>query len=113
MSDSISVGVINNHATALEALESEIDILRKYGTVQQKSDYVQQVGSHYQKLINEQNIRDRKALTLDLAAPNLIPSQYRDRIASFAQISQSSLTPETINAALTINRSIYHDMIGV
>ena len=31
MSDSISVGMINNHLTALEALESEIEIIRSFG----------------------------------------------------------------------------------
>jgi hypothetical protein len=103
MSDSVSVGVINNHATALEALESEIDILRKYGTYEQKGDYVRLVGSHYQKLINQEN---------DFHSPKPLPPQYRSRIAQIAKIAQSSLTPETINAALAINRSIYHEMIG-
>ncbi|NJO94128.1 MAG: hypothetical protein HC820_06805, partial [Hydrococcus sp. RM1_1_31] len=103
MSDSISVGVINNHATALEALESEIDILRKYGTFQQKSDYVRLVGSHYQKLINSESDRSQS---------KPIPLQYRDRIAQIAFLSQSDLTPDSINSVLAINRSIYHDMIG-
>jgi hypothetical protein len=103
MSDSVSVGVINNHATALEALESEIDILRKYGTAQQKCDYVQQVGSHYQKLLAQEE---------DRQSPKPIPPQYRSRITQIAQIAQTSLTKELINTALTINRSIYHDMIG-
>jgi hypothetical protein len=103
MSDSISVGVINNHATALEALESEIDILRKYGTLEQKSNYVRLVGTHYQKLLAQEE---------DRQSPKPIPPQYRSRIAQIAQVSQSSLTPDSINTVLTINRSIYHDMIG-
>ncbi|NEQ64335.1 MAG: hypothetical protein F6K21_02325 [Symploca sp. SIO2D2] len=103
MSDGISVGVINNHATALEALESEIDILNANGSIEQKANYVQQVGTHYQKLIQQEN---------EPKNPKPIRVEYRDRIIQVAQIAASALTPETIDRAMSINRSIYHDMIG-
>ncbi|HAX88358.1 MAG TPA: hypothetical protein DCY91_19345 [Cyanobacteria bacterium UBA11370] len=103
MSDSISVGVINNHATALEALESEIDIINTQGTPQQKADYLRQVGNHYQTLIQQEN---------DSNNPQPLKLEYRDRIIQVAQIAQSPLTDELINQGLKINRSIYHDMIG-
>ncbi|NEU83123.1 hypothetical protein G1O98_29865, partial [Nostoc sp. UIC10630] len=50
MSDSISVGIINNQVTALEALESEIEVLKTYGTFEQKSNYLDQVSNHYETL---------------------------------------------------------------
>lgn len=103
MGDSISVGVINNHATALEALESEIDILRFMGTLEQKADYVHQVGSHYLKLLTQENNSKK---------PQPIKQEYRDRITDIASISESPLTPESISHAMLLNRSIYHDMIG-
>jgi hypothetical protein len=103
MSDGISVGIINNHATALEALESEIDLLTTNGTPQQKADYVRQVGSHYQNLVQQET---------DPRKPQSIKSEYRDRIIQVAQIAQAPLTTETLDQALKINRSIYHDMIG-
>jgi hypothetical protein len=103
MSDAISVGIINNHATAVEALESEIDILKANGTPEQKANYVRQVGTHYQKLIQQENAPDR---------PTPIKAEYRDRIIQIAQIASSPLTPTAIDRAMSINRSIYHDMIG-
>jgi hypothetical protein len=43
MSDSISVGVINNHATAIEALESEIDLISEFGSMNEKYRTVRQI----------------------------------------------------------------------
>ncbi|MGH2416545.1 MAG: hypothetical protein ACRDEA_23190, partial [Microcystaceae cyanobacterium] len=73
------------------------------GTPQQQLAYFQQVGSHYQKLLAQANHPDK---------PKPIPTQYRERIAQVAQLSQSNPTPEAIAQVLDINRSIYHDMIG-
>ncbi|MBD2181835.1 hypothetical protein H6G03_12080, partial [Planktothrix sp. FACHB-1375] len=104
MSDGISVGVINNHATAIEALESEIDLLQEYGNLSQKVEYVKTVGEHYNQLISQENNQRN---------PIPIKSQYRDYIVQFAQIAnQTELTPELINQALLLNRQMYHDMIG-
>ena len=55
MSDSISVGIINNQVTALEALESEIEVLNTYGTMELKSQYLDQVSHHYQSLFEQEH----------------------------------------------------------
>lgn len=104
MSDSISVGTINNHATAIEALESEIDLLKEYGTLSQKIEYLKTVGDHYNQLIAQENNRRN---------PIPIKAAYRDYIIGFAQIANSAqLTPDLINQALLLNRQMYHDMVG-
>lgn len=104
MADGISVGVINNHATALEALESEIDLFREYGTVSPKQDYVQTVGQHYLQLMAQENHHK---------SPIPIKEQYRDFIIQFVNIAnQKVLTPELIDQALLLNRQMYHEMIS-
>lgn len=104
MSDGISVGVINNHATAIEALESEIDLLQQYGSISQKIEYVKTVGSHYNQLIAQERNR-RNSLP--------IKPQYRDCIIQFAQIAnQTELTPELLERALLLNRQMYHEMVS-
>lgn len=50
MSHGISVGVINNHLTSIEALESEITILRNFSSEKDQIQYVQQVAKHYEDL---------------------------------------------------------------
>lgn len=50
MSDGISVGIINNHLTSIEALESEITILRNFSSEKDQTEYVQQVAKHYEYL---------------------------------------------------------------
>ena len=100
MSDGISVGVINNHATAIEALESEIDLLRESGTESDRIEYVQQVGAHYHKLLQSD------------AENEPIPESYRERASQICDIARGDLNPEAIDRALTLNRSIYHDLVG-
>ena len=103
MSDQISVGVINNHATAVEALESEIDILRSIGTFEMRKKYITQVGEHYQNLLE---------IATDPLKPIPIPPLYEARISAIAKIAAEPLTNQSISEALTINRSIYHDMVS-
>ncbi|MFN6566182.1 hypothetical protein [Dendronalium sp. ChiSLP03b] len=62
MSDSISVGIINNQVTSVEALESEIEILKIYGTPEQKSEYLDQVSQHYQSLFEQENYSKPKPI---------------------------------------------------
>ncbi|MGD2184430.1 hypothetical protein [Lusitaniella coriacea] len=105
MSDSISVGAINNYVTAVEALESEIDLLKTYGTSQQQLEYLRAVGAHYQKLLADERpilepYRDPEAVAL------------RDRIAQFADIAQRPQpSPEDLQQALDLNRSLYHRLV--
>ncbi|MBD2498327.1 hypothetical protein [Nostoc sp. FACHB-280] len=102
MSDSISVGVISNQVTALEALESEIEILKTYGNPEQKSQYLDRVLEHYQKLLAAENYEQ----------PKLIREEYKPYIQSVVALSQNpQRTPEIISQAMDKNRLMYRSMI--
>lgn len=103
MSDSISVGIINNQVTALEALESEIEVLNTYGTLEQKSEYLEQVSSHYQSLLEQEY--DQK--------PKPIRAEYKPFMQSVvALVENPNRTPEIIQQAMDVNRLMYREMIG-
>ncbi|MDZ8264099.1 hypothetical protein [Nostoc sp. ChiQUE01b] len=93
MSDSISVGVINNQVTAAEALESEIEILRTYGTDDQKLNYLNQVSVHYEKLFGEENQQ----------SPKIIRAEYKPYMQSVVSLTQNP-TQETLEQAMDVNR---------
>ncbi|QLE59707.1 hypothetical protein [Nostoc sp. TCL26-01] len=102
MSDSISVGVINNQVTALEALESEIEILKTYGTPEQKSKYLDQVSHHYESLFEAENHEKLKP----------IRAEYKPYMQEFVTLSQApTRTPEIIQQAMDVNRQMYRNMI--
>lgn len=103
MSDSISVGIINNQVTALEALESEIEVLNTYGTLEQKSEYLEQVSSHYQSLFEQEY--DEK--------PKPIRAEYKPFMQSVVALAENpNRTPEIIQQAMDVNRLMYREMIG-
>jgi hypothetical protein len=103
MSDSISVGIINNQVTALEALESEIEVLKTYGTLEQKSEYLEQVSSHYQSLFEQEY--DQK--------PKPIRAEYRPFMQSVVALAENpNRTPDIIEQAMDVNRLMYREMIG-
>ena len=102
MSDSISVGVINNQVTALEALESEIEILKIYGTFEQKSNYLDQVSSHYEALFEQEQHKE----------PKLIREEYKSYMQGFVELALDERTPENIQQAMDVNRLMYREMIG-
>ncbi|AVH74327.1 hypothetical protein [Nostoc sp. 'Lobaria pulmonaria (5183) cyanobiont'] len=103
MSDSISVGIINNQVTALEALESEIEVLNIYGTLEQKSEYLEQVYSHYQSLFEQEY--DQK--------PKPIRAEYKPFMQSVVALAENpNRTPEIIQQAMDVNRLMYREMIG-
>jgi hypothetical protein len=102
MSDSISVGIINNQVTMLEALESEIEILRSYGTNEQKTDYVNKISEHYQSLFAKEN---------DQRCPRPIREEYRPQMEKFIKLAGEPQTPETLHQAMEVNRKIYRKMI--
>ena len=92
MSDSISVGVINNFVTALEALESEIGILQSLGTQGQQSEYLDAVASHYQKLFAQEKNKKN---------PLPIQSEYRERMNEIVSLASiQTKTPEVVELAL-------------
>ncbi|MHC5771309.1 MAG: hypothetical protein ACYTXI_38260 [Nostoc sp.] len=102
MSDSISVGIINNQVTALEALESEIEVLKTYGTFEQKSNYLDQVSNHYETLFEQERQKD----------PKLIREEYKPyMMQGVVEIAHSQRTPEMIQKAMDINRQMYRSMI--
>ncbi|MDZ8141055.1 MAG: hypothetical protein RM049_38195 [Nostoc sp. DedQUE04] len=101
MSDSISVGIINNQVTALEALESEIEVLKTYGTFEQKSNYLDQVSNHYETLFEQERQKE----------PKLIREEYKPYMQGFVELAYSQRTPEIIQQAMDINRQMYRSMI--
>ncbi|RCJ30480.1 hypothetical protein A6769_33395 [Nostoc punctiforme NIES-2108] len=103
MSDNISVGIINNQVTALEALESEIEVLNIYGTLEQKLEYLEQVSSHYQSLFEQEY--DHK--------PKPIRAEYKPFMQSVVALAENpNRTPEIIQQAMDVNRLMYREMIG-
>ena len=102
MSDSISVGIINNQVTALEALESEIEVLKTYGTFEQKSNYLDQVSNHYETLFEQERQKD----------PKLIREEYKPYMQGFVELALDERTPENIQQAMDVNRLMYREMIG-
>ncbi|MCC5654349.1 hypothetical protein LC609_32130 [Nostoc sp. XA013] len=102
MSDSISVGVINNQVTALEALESEIEILKTYGTFEQKSNYLDQVSSHYEILFEQEQHKE----------PKLIREEYKPYMQGFVELAHSQRTPQNLHQAMDVNRLMYREMIA-
>jgi hypothetical protein len=101
MSDSISVGIINNQVTALEALESEIEVLKTYGTFEQKSNYLDQVSNHYETLFEQERQKE----------PKLIREEYKPYMQGFVELALDERTPENIQQAMDINRQMYRSMI--
>ncbi|QLE45804.1 hypothetical protein FD723_36805 (plasmid) [Nostoc sp. C052] len=103
MSDSISVGIINNQVTALEALESEIEVLKTYGNLEQQSTYLDQVSSHYQSLFEQEHGEK----------PKLIRAEYKPFMQSVVGLAENpNRTPDIIQQAMDVNRLMYREMIG-
>ncbi|AUB44441.1 Ribonuclease HI (plasmid) [Nostoc flagelliforme CCNUN1] len=103
MSDSISVGIINNQVTALVALESEIEVLNTYGTLEQKSEYLEQVSRHYQSLFEQEHGEK----------PKPIRAEYKPFMQSVVALANNpNRTPDIIQQAMDVNRLMYREMIG-
>ncbi|MBN3906674.1 MAG: hypothetical protein HWQ35_08965, partial [Nostoc sp. NMS1] len=103
MSDSISVGIINNQVTALEALESEIEVLKTYGNLEQQSTYLDQVSKHYQSLFEQEH--DEK--------PKPIRAEYKPFMQSVVALAENpNRRREIIQQAIDVNRLMYREMIG-
>ncbi|MCC5654569.1 hypothetical protein LC609_33300 [Nostoc sp. XA013] len=103
MSDSISVGIINNQVTAVEALESEIEVLKTYGTLEQQSTYLDQVSKRYQSLFEQEHGEK----------PKPIRAEYKPFMQSVVALAENpNRTPEIIQQAMDVNRLMYREMIG-
>ncbi|MBD2533841.1 hypothetical protein H6G97_31535 [Nostoc flagelliforme FACHB-838] len=103
MSDSISVGIINNQVTALEALESEIEVLKTYGNLEQQSTYLDQVSKHYQSLFEQEHGEK----------PKPIRPEYKPFMQSVVALAENpNRRREIIQQAMDVNRLMYREMIG-
>ncbi|MFL9458160.1 hypothetical protein AB0758_44960, partial [Tolypothrix bouteillei VB521301_2] len=80
MSDGISVGVINNHLTSIEALESEITILKNFGSKKDQIEYVQAVAKHYEDLFETEAWAKSKSIE-----GKEVPDRYHFYMEQFVQ----------------------------
>ncbi|MBW4617209.1 MAG: hypothetical protein KME21_29040 [Desmonostoc vinosum HA7617-LM4] len=102
MSDSISVGIINNQVTALESLESEIEILKTHGTLKQQLEYLNQVSTHYQTLFEQEHFH----------SPKPIRPEYKTYMQEFVGLGDTAdKNPQNIHKAMDVNRNMYRQMI--
>ncbi|MDF5727689.1 MAG: putative molybdenum carrier protein [Rhizonema sp. PD38] len=107
MSDGISVGIINNHLTSIEALESEITILKTFGSEKDQIDYVQQVAKHYEDLFKTEAWAKSKGIE-----GKEIPDKYRASLEEFVQNARQPLDLEAALKAMSVNTKMYREMIA-
>ncbi|MFK0730900.1 MAG: hypothetical protein ACIWVG_06975, partial [Gloeotrichia echinulata HAB0833] len=108
MSDGISVGVINNHLTSIEALESEITILKNFGSEKDSIEYVQQVAKHYEDLFKTEAWAKSKGIE-----GKEVPSKYRGYMEEFIKtVRQEPLNQANALVAMNINTQMYREMIA-
>uniref|UniRef100_A0A0C1NG87 Uncharacterized protein n=1 Tax=Tolypothrix bouteillei VB521301 TaxID=1479485 RepID=A0A0C1NG87_9CYAN len=108
MSDGISVGVINNHLTSIEALESEITILKNFGSKKDQIEYVQAVAKHYEDLFETEAWAKSKSIE-----GKEVPDRYRGYMEQFVQtVKQEPLDRETAFKAMSVNTRMYREMIA-
>ncbi|BDA75896.1 hypothetical protein CAL7716_100620 (plasmid) [Calothrix sp. PCC 7716] len=106
MSDGISVGVINNHLTSIEALESEQEIIKLYGSSEEKIQYVSEVAKHYYKTLKREN--PKKEYTI-------IPEKYKEPMREFTKLAYSATSnnsPELALQAMAVNKEMYRELIA-
>ncbi|MEM7552522.1 MAG: reverse transcriptase-like protein [Cyanobacteria bacterium P01_A01_bin.84] len=99
MSDGISVGVINNHLTALEALESEIEIIRNSGDRQLIANYVDTLKSSYSKVLERNNKQEDPS--------KKIPEAHRDHMERITELADATNSPEVVDRIFDLNRDFY------
>ncbi|MHC5746437.1 MAG: hypothetical protein ACYTXT_32000 [Nostoc sp.] len=108
MSDGISVGVINNHLTSIEALESEITILKNFGSEKDQIEYVQQVAKHYEDLFKTEAWAKSKGIE-----GKEVPAKYRGYMEEFIKtVRQEPLNQVNALVAMNTNTQIYREMIA-
>lgn len=113
MSDGIGVGTINNHLTAIEALESEITILKNYSTADEKSAYLDAVAKHYKKILTtviqeEQDCREKDPNDRTRQAKQDY-IQYMQEFVELASVRNRN--NEIIEKAFSVNSQMYRKMI--
>jgi len=115
MSDQMTIGFINNHSTAVEALRSEIKLLKEVGTFQQRKVYCLAVESNYEGVlrVHEQSNNDPKNPDPTAAAINkFLPQISRIvDIVKTTQKNQTELNPENIREIFDLHESVYKGMV--
>ena len=108
MSDGISVGTINNHLTSVEALESEVTILKIFGSEKDQVGYVIQVAKHYEDLFKTEAWAKSKGIE-----GKEVPEKYRSYMEEFVQAAgQEPLNQANALFAMNINTRMYREMIA-
>nr|MDJ0728116.1 PriCT-2 domain-containing protein [Prochloraceae cyanobacterium] len=119
MMDNMSLGAINNHAHAIEALESEMDLLNSVGAFAQRIDFLHKAATRYQSLIE---IKENFEKIQNSLPPErrTTPEPNIQRITEFieplqeivkiAAIPSSQLTNNLIDRAFSLNKSIYKQL---
>jgi ribonuclease HI len=108
MSDGISVGTINNHLTSIEALESEVTILKIFGSEKDQVGYVLQVAKHYEDLFKTEAWAKSKGIE-----GKEVPEKYRSYIEEFVQAAgQEPQNQANALKAMNINTRMYREMIA-
>lgn len=109
MSDGVSVGIINNHLTSVEALESEMEIIKEYGDIDTQAEYVNNISKHYEGLFKKE---DKEKVE------TLIPDKYRQcmnevikyaKDASSIDIDKPQLP---LMRAMDANKNLYRELIA-
>ena len=102
MGDEKVIGFINNFVKSVEALSSEIDILRSYGTNKQKETYLN-------KVINKSN----QLLNVFQANKNPLKSvlePFKLRIKDLVTLGNKKASPSRTESILALQQSIYKEM---
>ncbi|OKH47669.1 hypothetical protein NIES2101_23410, partial [Calothrix sp. HK-06] len=106
MSDGISVGVINNHLTSIEALESEQEIIKLYGNKNQQLEHVSGVAKHYYKILKRED--PEKEYTI-------VPQKYKEPMREFVKLAnaaKSNNSQELALQAMAVNKEMYRELIA-
>ncbi|PSB00675.1 hypothetical protein [Merismopedia glauca] len=101
MSDSMTVGVINNQVTRMVALESEIEYISKYCSNEEKNNYIKQIAQHYHKLIQRSTVRENDVNKISISQGKL---QSMQKIIELARTNQ-------IDGAIAFNKQFYRNLI--
>ena len=99
MSDGISVGIINNHLTALEALESEIEIIRNSGNHHLITDYIKTLTSNYSRVLEEDDKQNNSS--------KKIPEAHHDCMKRITELADAANSPEVVDRIFDLNRDFY------
>ncbi|NJO59345.1 MAG: reverse transcriptase-like protein, partial [Richelia sp. RM2_1_2] len=99
MSDGISVGVINNHLTALEALESEIEIIRNSGDNNLIGDYIDTLTRNYSQVLEKDDKQENPS--------KKIPEAHRDCMERVTKLADAANSLEVVDKIFDLNKDFY------